>query len=813
MPGWYIHIEAAKQAVNRLRAGDISPDFPKMGFPTSADRAKQLGAVAYKWRNYLAWGAIGPDIFYLLPDFRPSKLFPNLPNDLMSIVNWVLREWDQLDKQFIGPWDSYAAPAVRGVGDILNQMSGGVIREIGEALKELSKAYQDLILDLVAHLWDWFGIFSSGVPDGLSENEFFWSDIFHYRKTYKFARALWINARTEQEMAFALGWMTHCATDVTGHPFVNQKVGGPWRLHWQRHHLVENHMDAKVYDTQHNGVEPYGELDTSCLHFFLAFRQRNDGDYATPDGAGVNDGPAYDYFAGFPMYDGHNPLSGLDTSDSGAGDNNRAQFFDMDVGLDAAGGSGFSDDFCNFLIKTIRDVHADPDPANTPPLAPQILKCTDAQFHDDDSGRPSPLSLRNTAWILFEYVKSTSSSGYSPPVPMPPPVFNDHSPPAFPQPSEDKARGDDPQNEPTTLLDVLFAIFGFLLWLGEFAVWLITLPEAVVADLLTYPARELLYLIAVQPLYSLYLLTRQPLVMSGFLHPKHNEISAGLVELGVSSSAPFADLVSALASAGAVWPQSPPTSEPSGRASATGPASEVDGAYPRAIIQDNPTLIAQAVSYVASFLGAPDIPFCFQKTQPSEFLRPWRYPAANNAGEADGGERAASHSGPWVQGQSAEVLMNMSPGDASTRKDFEHAKNPEECEGFCEKHFPAGQHLGDPVDYSVYLIGALTNTAPGASIPPDFNLDSDRGYAYHCWDWDRSSTLHHPQSCPAFSPKPDFTFAEPCTVPEGFCNPDYTKSNPDPGPHYDPSTPLSIHFEEQPNPQCIILEQKPKLKP
>jgi uncharacterized protein HemX len=56
--GWYIHMEAAKQAVDRLRLGDVPADFP--GGPANA---KQLGDNAYKWRNYLAWGAIGPDIF------------------------------------------------------------------------------------------------------------------------------------------------------------------------------------------------------------------------------------------------------------------------------------------------------------------------------------------------------------------------------------------------------------------------------------------------------------------------------------------------------------------------------------------------------------------------------------------------------------------------------------------------------------------------------------------------------------------------------------------------------------------------------
>ena len=46
MPGWYIHMEAAKKAVDRLRAGDVPPDFPG-----GAAEDQQLGEIAYKWRQ------------------------------------------------------------------------------------------------------------------------------------------------------------------------------------------------------------------------------------------------------------------------------------------------------------------------------------------------------------------------------------------------------------------------------------------------------------------------------------------------------------------------------------------------------------------------------------------------------------------------------------------------------------------------------------------------------------------------------------------------------------------------------------------
>jgi hypothetical protein len=65
MPGWYVHMEAAKVAAQRLSAGDI----PAMLNLTAADAAR-LGDLAHKWRNYYAIGALGPDLFYLLPDYK-----------------------------------------------------------------------------------------------------------------------------------------------------------------------------------------------------------------------------------------------------------------------------------------------------------------------------------------------------------------------------------------------------------------------------------------------------------------------------------------------------------------------------------------------------------------------------------------------------------------------------------------------------------------------------------------------------------------------------------------------------------------------
>ena len=754
MPGWYIHMETATMVAKRLQAADLPPDATI----TPLD-AQGLGDLAHTWRNYLAAGAIGPDIFFLLPDFKGDK-----GNVLLTVTNWVLSVWDTLDKEFVSKWEKWAQPAIDGVGDVLNQASGGVLAELGQALQELASAITDAVIELLTQLYDWFGLLTSGVPQGYADSAFFWSDMFHYRKTFEFAKTLYETAATPQQKAFAIGWMSHCATDVTGHSFVNSKAGGPYRLHWQRHHLVENHMDAKAYDAQHLGTEPYGELDTSALHFRIAFRKGLQAPYV-----GADDAPAYDYFTGFPGYD---------TSDSAAGAKQRHDFFDLDT-------ADLPEDLCQLIIDTMEKVYGTNDP--------KILNWDPSQFSDLDgagqpTGRPSVLAIQNTFKLLYLYVKKTSTSGYAPRKPTAPPVFNDHTPPAPPGSSsgvdDDPARGGDPDDDSWNLLDLFLALLGFLAWLAELGVWLATLPAAVLADLATWPIRELLYEFAVLPLWSLYIAARKPLVMQGFLVPKAEEIMQSLVELGISPDGPLADLAAALNS-------------PDGFATAPLPFDEKSGndrAYPRAIVTDPKSVAEQVLGYLL-----PD-PSCGKPEAPSEYLRPWKYPERDNRGNTVGWEPGLTSSGPWTQGQDARVLMNHAPGDPGTRTEYEDAHTPDKTDEVSLTHLPAGEHLGDPVDYGTYVVSRLTQ---GGELP-DFNLDADRGYGYHCWDWNRSDD----KTVPKVTPKQDFdeqhyTFQTPCTVPEGYCA-DGDSAWSGPQRSYDPSVHLAAHYldGDAPDPGC-----------
>jgi hypothetical protein len=510
-------------------------------------------------------------------------------------------------------------------------------------------------------------------------------------------------------------------------------------------------------------------VDTSALHFRLAFRKGRRAPYV-----GADDAPAYDYFTGFPAYD---------TSDSAAEAKQRHDFFDLDTGE-------LPEDLCNLIISTMEQVYSGNDP--------KILNWDPAKFSDLDAagnptGRPSVLAIQNTYKLLYLYVKKTSTSGYSPRKPTAPTVFNDHNPPAPPGSDsgvgDDPARGGDPDDDSWNLLDLFLALLGFLAWLAELGVWLATLPAALLSDLLTYPARELLYEYAVVPLWSLYIAARKPLVLQGFLVPRQEEISQSLVELGVSPDGPLVDLAAALASPDGTGTAPIAFDEKSGGA---------DPAYPRAVVTDPKSVAEQVLG-----LLLPD-PSCGQPVAPSEYLRPWKYPERDNRGNTVGWEPGLTAAGPWKQGQDARVLMGSAPGDANTRVAFENATTSEKTDDAARTHLPNGEHLGDPVEYGTYVVARLTAGAAGKPMP-DFNLDADRGYGYHCWDWNRSDEETTPKVTPDEGFDHDhYRFATPCTVPEGYCG-DGEFAWDGPQRLYDPRTHVGIHYlghGDPPDPGC-----------
>lgn len=731
MPSWYVHMQAAAQTMESLKAGVPA------GSPLSQAEADALFEAAHTHRNYLAAGALGPDLFFLLPDFKGD-----VGKGLLNLVDFVLNTWQVYDDNVGTQWERWMAPVLDEAHQIADHLSLGMLGEASMALDLTISGIENVTLGIAAQLEDVFGQMTSGTQTGYADSGFFWSDMFHYRKTYQFARRLYANAlradedlpagepsRVPKQQAFALGWMSHCAADVAAHPFTNAKCGGPYRTHWQRHHVIENHMDAFVYGTTPGRPGPnYGAIDVAALHFRMAFLKSK----TSPDPTMPDDEAGPDWFPGpagqfdFPPYvetDGDNDAA------------RRRERFDVDS-------EPLPEHLCDLLLRTMQDVYTGPADR----YGPRVL-AWDPGRNEGDGGRPSVPVLQNMYQFAYDYAKFTSSSGLTARHPMAPEAVTDFDFPRLPGlPADGDADPLRPQD--ITILDILLAVIAIALWLLEVAVWFVVAGPALLGELANWPARQLLYETVVAPAWDFYLASRKALVLEGYILPKPEEISAGLTVLGQDEIGPLIQLRADLDAPNGVGLPAGAT-EPSGldpRPGASPSGYGLDPAYPRALLTDlQPPWLAQAPVDGGSV--------------PSEFVAPWRYPEHNQAGMRNGWEAPRTHVGPYLQGARPDVLMGGMQGSDAARHRYEAARTPEETEtASSELLATPGRHLGDPIDYGAYLIGHLTGSwlsdteyvANDADAPlPDFNLDADRGYAYQCWDY-----LRHAPSVPP-SPRSD----------------------------------------------------------
>lgn len=783
MPGWYVHMEAAALTAERMRQRDLPTDFP-----SDPGEIASLGDICHRWRNYLELGALGPDLFFMLPDFAGTK-----GTVIRHVLQWTLTVWRALDDEFISKWDKWVGPISDNTSSIIAQIDGGVLNMLGQALDNLAAAAVTAVKGLLAEMGDWFGVLTSGVPQGYGDSAFYWSDMFHYRRTYQVPFLLYSQARAayeaaandtdrqdaEARLAFAVGWMSHCATDVAGHPFTNAKCGGPYRDHWQRHHLIENHMDAQNYVADHPGPL-YDEVGVSALHFRVAFRA------GRADYPGRSDAPAYDFTHGLPSYPtGH---SAQETAE-------RDAYFDLKSGP-------FPKHLGDAIRRVMQDAYGDDGPKIL--AADPAFSAIGPDGRPD--GRPNDAALDEMWSIIYGYLAMSSSDGLNPYAPSPPPVINDHS---FPQPpggdhgvDDDPGRGADVEDSDFTLLDLLLAIVAWAIYLAQVAIWIATVLPGLIADIATFPLRLVLYYAFVVPAWNLYLLTRRALVMTGFLIPNRSEIDLGLTTMGQKAGQADSFIADLDAPSGfASWAAAHVT-EPSGRADASQQFG-LDGGYPRNIVRDDEAAI-----------DAIDLPGLFGLTGvlhyagdvvdlvPSEWLKPWNYPLRTPGGVAVPREEGPAHVGPFVLGDTSTALLDRHPGHRDALQEFEAALSPADTAEACLHQLPLNRHMGAPVDYGTYLVVRFVDAYGAEEAPvPDFNLDADRGYAWHAWDWNRHriGPGSHWRCTPGAIPGSAFGYAQPCTPPQFFhADTDNPARAPGGVPHesqwFDPARPLATHY-------------------
>ncbi|MDQ2777128.1 MAG: hypothetical protein M3Y57_19745 [Acidobacteriota bacterium] len=98
--------------------------------------------------------------------------------------------------------------------------------------------------------------------------------------------------------------------------------------------------------------------------------------------------------------------------------------------------------------------------------------------------------------------------------------------------------------------------------------------------------------------------------------------------------------------------------------------------------------------------------------------------------------------GPYPVSTKPDVFFRLdAPVDPATRTAYEKAQTPLETDTLNEANLVPDRlknsPLGDPIPFSAHLIGQLVNDTKYST---QFNLDSDRAFAYLTWDWIRKDS-------------------------------------------------------------------------
>lgn len=205
------------------------------------------GTASAKQLKFAKLGAIGPDIFYAMMDYGPDlQRFANFMAQLAGSFECVTDLTGKIDDSLHKVEDDITLGTSKWFQDAITEVE----QTFGMITKIVHAGFMDL---LVKDGYNFFPVFEARRQKDDPRSEWFWADYLHYVNSGKFVRELLVQSEKKPNVrAFAFGYITHYVTDVVGHPFVNQVVGSPWRMYWQRHHLVENFIDAYVWDRWHD---------------------------------------------------------------------------------------------------------------------------------------------------------------------------------------------------------------------------------------------------------------------------------------------------------------------------------------------------------------------------------------------------------------------------------------------------------------------------------------------------------------------------------------------------------------------------------
>src|SRR5207249_7838201 len=120
-----------------------------------------LAEIATAHPNYYALGAVGPDLFFFLPDFRSHRA-----NPLIGVMHFLDDLYEKLDTWILEDWERYIGPVSENIDEALSRLTGDLSSVVSTILGDLGSLLSNALIDLVAQSHDWFGLFSLGLNIG-----------------------------------------------------------------------------------------------------------------------------------------------------------------------------------------------------------------------------------------------------------------------------------------------------------------------------------------------------------------------------------------------------------------------------------------------------------------------------------------------------------------------------------------------------------------------------------------------------------------------------------------------------------------------
>lgn len=229
MPGPIVHLLVQQRLATALRRSEGSREFVDL---LSKEPCSP----------YAGFGSMGPDfLFFSLREYGDA---------IGDLSNFIFEVYDTIEPiiEFVEETIEPVKTAIDdAVSAVLPDELEALLAELGSTAGTLGSAMLAKLGEIVTNEVDLFYPFYPKLQQGAPEDEWYWFDFLHYRRTGRFCSTMWRMVRDAGDpdlMRYCLGYASHIGTDVVGHPYVNSIVGGPYRGHWHRHKLVENWIDA-----------------------------------------------------------------------------------------------------------------------------------------------------------------------------------------------------------------------------------------------------------------------------------------------------------------------------------------------------------------------------------------------------------------------------------------------------------------------------------------------------------------------------------------------------------------------------------------